>query len=121
MRNILYALTAFLPFVASGCANFSAPSSGGEIVRIAEIEVYPEWLEDYLSAAGTVGSESVKKEPGVVCIFLLTEVLTAVHAVILLARDRDALKEPRPMLVYAMAACVIYFLFLRRYVGMLML
>lgn len=69
MKNILYALTAFLPFVASGCANFSAPSSGGELVRIAEIEVYPEWLEDYLSAAGTVGSESVKKEPGVVCIF----------------------------------------------------
>ena len=39
------------------------------VVRIAEIEVYPEWLKAYLAAAGTVGAESVAKEPGVVCIF----------------------------------------------------
>ena len=39
------------------------------IVRIAEIEVYPEYLEDYLKAAKNVGAESVKQEPGVVCIF----------------------------------------------------
>ena len=39
------------------------------VVRIAEIEVHPEWLEAYLAAAGTVGAESVAKEPGVVCIF----------------------------------------------------
>ena len=39
------------------------------VVRIAEIEVHPECLEAYLAAAGTVGAESVAKEPGVVCIF----------------------------------------------------
>ena len=39
------------------------------LVRIAEIEVYPEHLEAYLAAAKTVGAESVAKEPGVVCIF----------------------------------------------------
>ena len=39
------------------------------VVRIAEIEVHPEWLDAYLAAAGTVGTESVAKEPGVVCIF----------------------------------------------------
>jgi quinol monooxygenase YgiN len=39
------------------------------VVRIAEIEVYPEWLDAYLAAAGTVGAESVAKEPGVICIF----------------------------------------------------
>ena len=39
------------------------------VVRIAEIEVHPEWLEEYLVAAGDVGAESVAKEPGVVCIF----------------------------------------------------
>ncbi len=38
-------------------------------VRIAEIEVFPEWLDAYLAAAGDVGAESVAKEPGVVCIF----------------------------------------------------
>ena len=39
------------------------------VVRIAEIEVHPEWLEAYLAAAGAVGAESVANEPGVVCIF----------------------------------------------------
>lgn len=39
------------------------------LVRMAEIEVHPEWLERYLAAARTVGAESVAKEPGVICIF----------------------------------------------------
>ena len=39
------------------------------IVRIAEIEVYPEYLNEYLDAARNVGAESVKLEPGVICIF----------------------------------------------------
>lgn len=39
------------------------------LVRIAEIEVYPEWLDAYLDSARTVGAESVTKESGVVCIF----------------------------------------------------
>ena len=39
------------------------------IVRIAEIEVYPQYLKEYLAAARNVGAESVKKEPGVICIF----------------------------------------------------
>lgn len=39
------------------------------IFRISEIEVYPEYLQDYLGFATHVGAESVSKEPGVVCIF----------------------------------------------------
>ena len=39
------------------------------IVRIAEIEVFPQYLEEYLKAARNVGAESIKKEPGVICIF----------------------------------------------------
>ena len=39
------------------------------IFRISEIEVYPEYLQDYLGFAIKVGAESVSKEPGVVCIF----------------------------------------------------
>ena len=39
------------------------------VVRIAEIEVHPQYLKDYLEAARNVGAESVKKEPGVICIF----------------------------------------------------
>ena len=43
--------------------------SDDQLVRIAEIEVHPEWLDAYLAAARTVGAESVAKEDGVVCIF----------------------------------------------------
>ena len=39
------------------------------VVRIAEIEVHPQYLKDYLEAARNVGAESVKKESGVICIF----------------------------------------------------
>ncbi len=39
------------------------------IVRISEIEVYPEYLTEYLDAAHNVGATSVKVEPGVICIY----------------------------------------------------
>ena len=39
------------------------------VVRIAEIEVHPQYLREDLAAARNVGVESVKKEPGVICIF----------------------------------------------------
>lgn len=39
------------------------------IVRIAEIEVYPEYLHEYLSAAKEVASTSLQKEPGVLCLY----------------------------------------------------
>ena len=39
------------------------------VVRIAEIEVHPQYLKEYLEAARNVGAELVKKEPGVICIF----------------------------------------------------
>ena len=45
------------------------PRATPPLVRMAEIEIYPEWLEAYLAAARTVGAESVAKEEGVVCIF----------------------------------------------------
>ena len=39
------------------------------LVRIAEIEVYEQYLDEYLAAAKNVVSESVAKEEGVICIF----------------------------------------------------
>ena len=48
----------------------SLPQPTGEmLIRIAEIEVFPNYLKEYLAAAATVGAESVAKEPGVLCIF----------------------------------------------------
>ena len=43
------------------------------IVRISEIEIYPEYLSSYLEAAHTVGATSVKGEPGVICIYPMQE------------------------------------------------
>ena len=39
------------------------------IVRIAEIEVYPEYLSEYLAFATEVDRLSVEREPGVICLF----------------------------------------------------
>ena len=39
------------------------------IVRLAEIEVYPEHLTEYLKYANEVDRLSVEREPGVVCLF----------------------------------------------------
>ncbi len=46
-------------------------ASAGEnmIVRIAEIEVSPEHLEEYLAYANEVDRLSVEREPGVICLF----------------------------------------------------
>ena len=47
----------------------SEQEMNGLIVRMAEIEVHPQYLKEYLEAARSVGAESVKKETGVICIF----------------------------------------------------
>lgn len=39
------------------------------IVRISEIEVYPEYLKEYMEFAHNVGATSVEQEPGVICIY----------------------------------------------------
>ena len=39
------------------------------IVRLAEIEVYPEYLKEYLKFANEVDRLSVEREPGVICLF----------------------------------------------------
>ena len=39
------------------------------LVRIAEIEVYPEHLETYLAAATEIQQKSLAEEPGVLCLF----------------------------------------------------
>lgn len=43
------------------------------LIRISEIEVYPEYLDEYLAFARNVGAESVRKEPGVICIYPMVQ------------------------------------------------
>ena len=52
---------------------FSITSAAQEnetmIVRLTEIEVYPQYLKEYLEFANEVDRLSVEREPGVVCLF----------------------------------------------------
>ena len=47
----------------------TAQSDGDMLVRISEIEVYPQYLDEYLEFALNVGATSVKEEPGVIAIY----------------------------------------------------
>ena len=76
VKKMIVSLCALPIAAVSGCMSLNVPdracnSKGAENmqVRIAELEIHPEWLDAYLEAAGAVGAESVAKEPGVVCIF----------------------------------------------------
>ena len=71
MNKLAFALILTMGCVPVTLASPDTETSGADdlVVRIAEIEVFPEWLDAYLAAAKTVGAESVAKEPGVVCIF----------------------------------------------------
>lgn len=42
---------------------------GSLIVRIAEIEVYPQYLQEYLAFANEVDRLSIEREPGVICLY----------------------------------------------------
>jgi quinol monooxygenase YgiN len=74
---ILFALVLSITAAAQETifpTQFKAPSEcnithENMIVRIAEIEVYPDYLEEYLSFANEVDRLSVEREPGVICLF----------------------------------------------------
>ena len=53
------------------------------IVRLAEIEVYPEHLQEYLKFAGEVDRLSMEREPGVVCLFPMQSAEDSTHIRIL--------------------------------------
>ena len=53
----------------SGEKPMAERQEGKMIVRLAEIEVYPEYLQEYLSYANEVDRLSVERESGVICLF----------------------------------------------------
>ena len=57
------------PLVESSPLPVEGAGEVSMIVRISEIEVYPEYLTEYLEFAHNVGATSVKEEPGVICIY----------------------------------------------------
>ena len=58
-------------------------ASKGMIVRIAEIEVFPQYLKEYLEYANEVDRLSVEREPGVICLFPMQSADDSCHIRIL--------------------------------------
>ena len=56
-------------FGQSGEKPTAAIAAANMIVRIAEIEVYPQYLEEYLAFANEVDRLSIEREPGVICLY----------------------------------------------------
>ena len=50
-----------------------AEADNSMLVRISEIEIYPEYLDEYLSFALNVGAISVRNEPGVIAIYPMVQ------------------------------------------------
>lgn len=64
------------------------------LVRISEIEVYPEYLDEYLRYALHVGETSVREEPGVIAIYPMTQQRDSCQVRILeIYADREAYKH----------------------------
>ena len=84
--------TLFIALMFSVMAN--AQTQSDMLIRISEIEVYPEYLEEYLNFAKNVGATSVKEEPGVVCIYPMVQQRDSCQIRILeIYRDMDAYKS----------------------------
>ena len=85
-------LILFIAFLFSIMAN--AQTRSNMLIRISEIEVYPEYLEEYLQFAKNVGATSVKEEEGVVCIYPMVQQRDSCQIRILeIYRDMDAYKS----------------------------
>lgn len=48
---------------------FAAMVQAQGLFRLAEIEVHPQYLKEYLAAAAEIQKASLAEEPGVVCLF----------------------------------------------------
>lgn len=77
-NKIILAVGAFLLTITSALAQtdslkgikMNTPEPyDSTLLRISEIEVYPEYLDEYMRFALTVGATSVREEPGVIAIF----------------------------------------------------
>ena len=85
-------LILFIALTLSVMAN--AQTTSDMLIRISEIEVYPEYLTEYLTFAKDVGATSVKQEPGVVCIYPMVQQRDSCQIRILeIYRDMDAYKS----------------------------
>ena len=71
MMAVMLVMRQLLMMAVMLVLSFTAAAQENEtmIVRLAEIEVYPQYLKEYLEFANEVDRLSVEREPGVVCLF----------------------------------------------------
>lgn len=90
---LILVISTAINAIASAKEPMQAPN-GGMIVRISEIEVYPEYLAEYLAFAKEVAEESVKNEKDVVSIYPMSVIKNNAKIKILeIYRTREAYKK----------------------------
>lgn len=73
INKIIVAVGTLLFTLTTGMAQTDSVKGMKMLVRISEIEVYPEYLNEYLKFALTVGATSVREEPGVIAIYPMVQ------------------------------------------------
>lgn len=99
MNKIILSLFILIILSFTGGTEVSARSlnidnNNGMIVRISEIEVYPEYLDEYLSYAKEVAEDSVKNEKDVISIYPMAIIKDNTQIRILeIYRNQEAYKK----------------------------
>lgn len=67
---ILFVLfLGYIPAFSQGLEEIDSKGMNKQLVRIAELEIFPEYWEEYKEILIFEAKESVEKEDGVICIF----------------------------------------------------
>lgn len=74
MKKLAFWLLILLNVASIAEAKEIYDKNNGMIVRISEIELYPEYLEDYLTFAENIAKASVEKEEGVISIYPMMKI-----------------------------------------------
>ncbi len=75
----------------------AAQENQAMIVRLAEIEVYPQYLKEYLEYANEVDRLSVEREPGVICLYPMQSANDSHPRNLRLRGSLSAAPEDRPL------------------------
>lgn len=73
-KGLILVICGLIMGVNTAMANDKLNQNNNMIVRISEIEVYPQHLQEYLAFAQEVATQSVVKEPGVVAIYPMMQI-----------------------------------------------
>ena len=74
MKKILKLILLAIIVMSTSCkSSDKLPMGEDGIVRLSRIEVYPEYLDEYLSFAAEVGTVSLQTEPGVLTMYALQD------------------------------------------------